>query len=225
MQQDAPAKPLTFGTLNEEIANIITHGIGVGLSIAGLVILVLSSIWVGDIYRLVATSIYGGSLVLLYLASTLYHSVQRAEIKKSVRDGFQRFDQVAIFILIAGTYTPLVLVKLRGEGGWTFLVIVWSLAFIGSVVKAFFINRFTVISVGAYLVMGWMSVFLMDDIARAMGGGAVTWIIAGGAFYSLGVIPFLWQRLPYNHAIWHLFVLGGSVCHYFAVLLYVLPEG
>ena len=214
-----------FGTLNEEIANIITHSIGVGLSIAGLSLMVVLAVLTGDVYRIVSTSIYGGSLVLLYLASTFYHAAQRPEVRESIRDGFQTFDHIAIFILIAGTYTPLVLVKLRGQGGWTILIIVWVLALFGSVVKAFFRNRYTLLSVGAYLTMGWMSVFMMGGVARELGAGAVVWIIAGGICYSLGVIPFMWKRLPYHHAIWHLFVLAGSICHYFAVLFYVVPDG
>lgn len=215
----------SFDTLNEEIANVVTHGIGAGLSMAGLAVLVMLAIWAGDVYRIVSMSIYGASLVLLYLASTFYHSVQRPEIRQSIRDAFQTFDHVAIFILIAGTYTPLVLVKLRGHGGWTILIVVWTLAVVGSIVKAFFRNRYTRLSVGAYMAMGWLSLFLFKGMASEMGVGAIVWILVGGAFYSLGVIPFLWRKLPYNHAIWHLFVMAGSLCHYFAVLFYVLPEG
>jgi hemolysin III len=204
----------------EEIANSITHGVGVGLSIAGLIVLVVLGALYGDAWHVVSFSIYGGSLVLLYLASTLYHSFRKPKLKRA----FRIVDHASIYLLIAGTYTPFMLVSLRGTWGWPLFGVIWGLALLGIGFKIFFINRFVVLSTIVYVLMGWLSVFALEQMLATISAGGVAWLLAGGISYTLGVIFYAWQKLPYNHMIWHLFVLGGSICHYFSILLYVAPR-
>ncbi|MBU0512844.1 MAG: hemolysin III family protein [Chloroflexi bacterium] len=210
---------LRLYTLGEEIAHSITHGIGAGLSIAGLVVLVILAARRGDVYQIVSFSIYGASLIILYLASTLYHSFQRPRLKYV----FKVIDHAAIYLLIAGTYTPFLLVGIRGRLGWTLLVIIWGLAVLGVSFKAFFIQRFERLSVLAYILMGWLSVAMMKELWANIPVGGVIWLAAGGVAYTVGVIFYALKKVPYMHAVWHLFVLGGSLCHYFAILLYLVP--
>ncbi len=210
---------LRLYTLGEEIAHSITHGIGAGLSIVGLVVLVILAARRGDVYQIVSFSIYGASLIILYLASTLYHSFQRPRLKHV----FKIIDHAAIYLLIAGTYTPFLLVGIRGRLGWTLLVIIWGLAVLGVSFKAFFIHRFEKLSVLAYILMGWLSVAMMKELWANIPVGGVIWLAAGGVAYTVGVIFYALRKTPYMHAVWHLFVLGGSLCHYFAVLLYLAP--
>lgn len=209
-------------SLAEEIANAVTHGIGAGLSIAGLVVAVVVAVQRGDRYSVIGASIFGVTLVLLYLASTLFHAFQRETVKVRVRRFFHILDHIGIGFLIAGTYTPFAL-KLRGSGGWTVLIIIWSLAVIVSIIKAFNTGRFNGMTALAYVVMGWMGIFMFRELTANLGMGPVPWLFLGGVAYTMGVVPFLWERLPFNHAIWHLFVIAGSVCHYFAILFHVLP--
>jgi hemolysin III len=206
-------------TLGEEIANAITHGIGALLSIAGLVILVVFASIKGNAWHIVSFSIFGTCLVLLYTASTLYHSFRSARVKKV----FRIMDHAAIFLLIAGTYTPFTLTLLRGAWGWTLFGLVWGMGLAGVVFKVFFVNKFNIISTIIYLLMGWMIIFAANPLMASVPTGGLYWLAAGGAAYSLGTIFYLWEKLPYSHMVWHLFVLGGSVCHFFAVLLYILP--
>jgi hemolysin III len=208
-------------SLIEEIANAITHGIGAALSIVGLIFLVVWAAVEGDTWRIVAVSIYGGTLVFLYLASTLYHAIQHLAIKRV----FHILDHVGIAFLIAGTYTPILLIQMRDFYGWLFFGVIWGLAVIGASIKAFFTARFVRISTATYVAMGWLAILLLKPMLTTMGSSGLIWMVAGGLSYSLGVIPFLWNRLPFNHAIWHLFVIGGSVCHYVAIWQYVLPQG
>lgn len=208
-------------TLAEEIASAITHGIGAALSIAGLTLLVVFAARIEDAWRIASVSIYGGALIFLYLASTLYHAIQHLATKRV----FHILDHVGIFLLIAGTYTPILLIKMRDVHGWIFFGLIWGLAVVGVCVKAFFTGRFVRVSTFAYVAMGWSALFLVKTMIAALGLGGMTWLVAGGLSYSLGVIPFLWERLPFNHAIWHLFVMGGSVCHYVLIWQYVLPLG
>lgn len=208
-------------TLGEEIASAVTHGIGAALSVAGLVLLIIFSARFADGWRIVSVSIYGGALVFLYLASTLYHAIRHLAAKQV----FHILDHVGIFLLIAGTYTPILLIKLRDQQGWIFFGVIWGLALFGACFKAFFTGRFVKVSTFTYVAMGWLSVFLGSAMIGALGMGGMVWLVAGGLSYSLGVIPFLWERLPFNHAIWHLFVIGGSVCHYVVIWQYVLPAG
>ena len=207
-------------TLGEEIAHSITHGIGAGLSIAGLTLLVALAVLYGNVYQIVSFSIYGATLVVLYLASTLYHGFQNPRLKRV----FKVFDHASIYLLIAGTYTPFLLVGLRGRWGWTFLIIIWGLAILGVSFKALFIDRFHKLSVLAYILMGWLSVVMIKELLINISLGGLIWLGVGGVIYMVGVIFYALQKIPYMHVIWHFFVLGGSICHYFAVLLYLAPN-
>jgi hemolysin III len=207
-------------TTAEEIAHGITHGIGAGLSIAGSTALVLLAALYGDLLRTVSFSIYGVTLVLLYLSSTLYHSLQHPRVKRI----FQRVDHAAIYLLIAGTYTPFLLVAVRGSLGWGLLITIWGLALLGVGFKALFIHRFQRASVLGYIGMGWLGVIAFNQLLHAVPLPGLLWLAAGGAAYTIGVIFLAVRRIPFNHAIWHLFVLAGSACHFIAVL-HLLPVG
>ena len=209
-----------FYTTGEEIANSVTHGIGTGLAVAALTLLVVLAAVYGDVWRVVSFSIYGSSLVILYLASTLYHSFQNPKVKHT----FRILDHASIYVLIAGTYTPFALVNMRGPWGWMLFGIVWALALLGIVFKVLFIGRFEVLATAAYVGMGWLVVIAFKQMLIAVPPGGIFWLAMGGVSYTLGVVFYAWQKLPYNHAIWHLFVLGGSICHFFAVLFHVLPQ-
>jgi hemolysin III len=208
-------------SLGEEIANGITHGIGAALSIAGLVILVVLGARYGDAWHIVSFSIYGSTLIILYLASTLYHSIQHPQAKEV----FRIIDHASVYLLIAGTYTPFMLVSLRGAWGWSLFGVIWGLTVLGIGFKIFFINRFKVISTLVYVLMGWLGVIAIKEMIANIETGGLIWLFAGGISYTIGVIFYAWKKLPYNHTIWHLFVLGGSICHFFAILFYVLPSG
>lgn len=203
----------------EEVMNAVTHGIGTLLSVAGLVLLTVLAYLHGDIWHIVSFSIYGTTLVLLYLASTLYHSFTNERIKRI----FKILDHSAIYLLIAGTYTPFTLVPLHGVLGWTVFGVVWGLALIGIVLKVFFAGRFNIISTLCYLGMGWFIVFAIKPLIATVPALGMTWLLVGGLFYTLGSIFYLWKKIPYNHAIWHLFVLAGSISHFIAVFFYILP--
>lgn len=206
--------PLYEYSLKEEIANSITHGIGAGLSVAGLTLLVVLAAIYGDVWRIVSFSIFGSTLVILYLASTLYHSFQNPRVKRVLRV----LDHASIYLLIAGSYTPFLLVSMRGVWGWTMFGVVWGLALIGVTFKVFFIGRYEVLATAAYVLMGWLCVIAFKQMLVSVPPGGVTFLIIGGVVYTVGVIFYAWHKLPYNHAIWHLFVLGGSICHFFAVI-------
>lgn len=203
--------------LGEEIANAVTHGLGLLLSIAGVVALVWLAIVRGTAWHVVSCAIYGSTLVLLYLSSTLYHALSATRAKKL----FRILDHSAIFLLIAGTYTPFLLVSLRTPFGYALLAVVWVLSIGGVVLKSIKVDGYAVISTGAYVLLGWISIFAVRPLAMSLTWAAMGWLVAGGLFYTLGVIFFAWNR-RYAHAVWHVFVLGGSVCHYIAVLVYVV---
>ncbi len=203
----------------EERANRLTHGLGAALSVAGLVVLVVAAVQRGDAWHITSSAIFGATLVLLYSASTVYHSFERA----STRLLLQKFDHAAIFLLIAGTYTPFSLVTLRGPWGWSLFGVVWGLAVVGIVMKFWFAGRFNFISTLIYLGMGWLVMIAIKPLLALLPGAGLAWLLAGGACYSGGTIFYLWEKLPYHHAIWHLFVLGGSVCHWIAIYGSVLP--
>lgn len=203
----------------EEVMNAVTHGIGTVLAIAGLVVLTIFAYWYGTVWHIVSFSIYGTTLVLLYLASTLYHSFTNERIKYI----FKILDHSAIYLLIAGTYTPFMLVPLHGTLGWTIFSLVWGFALIGIVFQIFFVKRFKFIATLCYLLMGWFIVIAIKPLLATLPIFGVIWLIIGGLFYTLGSAFYLWHKLPYNHAIWHLFVLAGSVSHFIAVFFYVLP--
>ena len=210
-KNDPKAPPVSIG---EILANSITHGIGAGLSVAGLVFLIIQAIRHGNTWQLVSYIIFGISLITLYFASTFYHCFANRPIK-----GFlQRLDHTAIFFLIAGTYTPFLLTKLRNGWGWTIFGIIWGLSILGLVLKLGFKNKFEKPSVVLYLAMGWFGAVVFYLTSGTVGNQSLFLLLLGGVFYSVGVIFYRWRSLPFSHAIWHLFVLGGSISHYFSVL-------
>ena len=202
----------------EEIANSVTHGVGLVLSIAGFAVLLALAVLRGTAWDIVACSVYGVSLVCLYAASTLYHVALSPRWKR----GLKVLDHSAIYLLIAGTYTPFLLLNLRGAWGWSLFGVIWGLAFAGILFKLWFVNHFAHVSTGVYVAMGWLVVIAAKPVLAHVPLATLAWLVAGGVLYSLGVVFYAWKRLPYSHAVWHLFVLGGSVCHYFAVLRSVL---
>jgi len=206
-------------SLLEEVFNSITHGIGAMLSIAALVLLIVFSSIYGNAFHVAGSAIFGVTLILLYSSSTLYHGFQKPQLKRV----FQILDHSCIYLLIAGTYTPFLLVTLRGVLGWTMFGVIWFLAILGVLFKIFFVNRFNITSTIAYVLMGWIIIFAIGPLVDSLPSGGIVWLVAGGLAYTLGVVFYAWKRLPFNHAIWHLFVLGGSICHFFAIFFYVLP--
>lgn len=210
----------TAYSLGEEIANSVTHGIGAALGVAALVMLVVLAALQGDPWRVVSFSIYGGTLIVLYLTSTLYHSLQHPRAKAV----FRVMDHATIYLLIAGTYTPFLLVSLRGAWGWTLLGLIWGLALLGIGYQVLSAGRQGTLSVLSYILMGWLCVIALGELLANVPVGGLIWLAIGGVLYTTGVIFYSWQRLPYNHAIWHLFVLGGSIAHFFSMLFYVLPD-
>ncbi|MCE5203915.1 MAG: hemolysin III family protein [Coriobacteriales bacterium] len=211
------ARPYSLG---EEIANAITHGLGVALSVAALTLLVVfAAIW-GNGWHLASAIVYGVTLVVLYLASTLYHSIQHEKARRVLRI----VDHSSIYLLIAGTYTPFTLVTLRDSGGWWLFGIVWGLALAGVVLEAFAIDRPKWMSLPLYIAMGWLVVVAIRPLVANLPSGGVWLLVAGGLAYTLGTVFYILKRVPYMHMVWHLFVLAGSVCHFLAVMLFVLPR-
>jgi hemolysin III len=206
-------------SLGEEIFHSISHGIGVGLSISGLTLLVVLAVLYGTPSQVISFTIYGVTLIILYLASTLYHSFQHPRVKQV----FKKFDHASIYLLIAGTYTPFLVIGIQGTWGWALLVIIWSLALIGISFKTFFIHRFKMVSVLTYILMGWLCIVALNEMLANIPIGGLIWLAAGGIFYTVGVIFYASKRIPYTHAVWHLFVLAGSICHFFAILFYLAP--
>lgn len=205
----------------EEIANSITHGIGIYFGVAALVLLVVFASLYGNAWHIVSCSIYGSTLVLLYTASTLYHSFRHPRVKHV----FRIIDHASIYLLIAGTYTPFTLVPLRGAWGWSLFGVVWGLALCGIIAKVFFIHRFEILTTLLYLVMGWIVVIAAKPMLRIVPTGGIVWLVIGGLAYTIGVIFYAVDRkFSYAHAIWHVFVLVGSICHFFAVMFYVVPH-
>lgn len=212
-------EPRQPGFLSTELANSITHGIGCALSIAGLAVLVALAAVHGTARHVVACSIYGSTLVLLYLASTLYHSIWHEKTKRV----FEIIDHSAIYLLIAGTYTPFTLIALNGGWGWSIFGVIWSLAVAGVVFKAFFTGRFPILSTAIYLGMGWLSLIAVKPLLDNLSAAGFAWLLAGGISYTVGTIFYGWVTLPFHHAIWHLFVMVGSACHFFSVMFMILP--
>lgn len=206
-------------TLGEEIANSITHGIGAILSIIGFFFLMHFTEGQSGSKRITAALIYGASLVILYLASTLYHSIPHYKIKKVMRV----FDHISIYLLIAGSYTPFALLVLDNELGDLILYIVWGAAIAGSIFKIFFTGKFDKLSTLLYIAMGWIAIIAFEPLLNNLPYEGMILLALGGLLYTGGTIFYLWNKLKYNHAIWHLFVLGGSTAHFFSILLYVLP--
>ena len=204
----------------EEIANSVSHGLGVLFGVLALVILLMKAAkYQSDTLTFISMSIYGASVIVLFLASTLYHSIRYLPAKRWLKT----LDHSAIYLLIAGSYTPFLLVGLRTDLAYGLMVVIWVIALLGVIMKMFFMHRFKSFSLMSYLVMGWLSLVVIYQLATHLDISAVIWLVAGGVMYSLGVIFYANDRIPYNHAIWHLFVLAGSMCHFISIYFYVWP--
>jgi len=201
-----------------ERLNSITHLLGSVFALIGLIVLVIRAALAGDPWKIISFSIFGITLVVLYISSALYHSIRGASKKL-----FQKFDHSAIYLLIAGSYTPFTLVTLRGVWGWSLFGVVWGLAVIGILQDVLFAKRKHILSVVIYLMMGWIAMVAIRPLSRALPGAGMILLVAGGLFYTIGIVFYaLDKKFVYSHGIWHLFVLAGSVCHYFTILLYVV---
>ncbi|HHF3067459.1 MULTISPECIES: PAQR family membrane homeostasis protein TrhA [Vibrio diabolicus subgroup] len=204
----------------EELANTITHGIGMIFGIVGLILLLIKAIdQQADTLTLASMAVYGASIIVLFLASTLYHAIPHPNAKRWLKT----FDHCAIYLLIAGSYTPFLLVSLRTPLAFGLMIVIWTIALLGIIMKVAFVYRFKKLSLMTYLVMGWLSLIVIYQLAINLDIGGLTLLAAGGIVYSLGVIFYVTKRIPFNHAIWHGFVLAGCVCHFFAIYYFVEP--
>lgn len=206
-------------SLPEEIASSVTHGLGVLLALGALSVMVVYAALRGTVWHVVSCSVYGATLVILFAASTLYHSLPWPRAKAVMKV----IDHSAIYLLIAGTYTPFLLVPLRGPWGWSLFGVIWGLALLGVVFKVFFAGRFKLFSTLVYVGMGWIVVVAIRPLWQNLPAGGLWWLVAGGVLYTAGTIFYLGRRIPFNHAIWHAFVLAGGLCHFLSVMLYVIP--
>lgn len=227
------APPAASGTSwtresKEELANAVTHGLGAALAVAALVLMVVFASLRGTARHIVGVSIFGATMVLLYVMSTLYHSFRGRRVKLV----FRVLDHASIFLLIAGTYTPFCLATLKGAWGWTLFGLIWGLAAVGITLKSILLSRadhllsrrlWEGVSLAIYLLMGWLIVIAIIPLWKAMPGAGLLWLFGGGLFYTLGAIFYAWPRLPYHHAFWHLAVVGGTGCHFACVLAFVIP--
>lgn len=202
----------------EEIANALTHGLGVVLAIGGGAVLITQAALHAGAREIVGVSVFVGALILLYTASTLYHLARRPDVKSRLKI----LDHCAIFLLIAGTYTPFTMAAMRGGWGWSLFGVTWGLAVVGIGLKLFFTGRFAYLSTATYIGMGWLVVIAFVPLTQAVSPSALGWLLAGGVSYTAGTLFYHNRRLPYSHAIWHLFVLGGSICHFTAVAIQML---
>lgn len=202
----------------EELLNSLTHGVGLILSIAGFAVLLSLAIMRGSAWHIVSCAIYGSSLICLYTASTLYHGIRSRRLKRILRV----CDHSAIYLLIAGTYTPFLLVNLRGSWGWSLLGVIWGLAMAGILFKVWFVEHFSFLSTVVYVLMGWLALVAVKPMLHLVPLTGLLWLLVGGVLYTVGVVFYAWKKVPYNHVIWHGFVLAGSTCHYFAVLCSVI---
>ena len=205
----------------EEMLHSSTHAVGALLSVAGLSWMLYLSIGAADPWRIVASSIYGASLIALFVASTVYHALYASRH----REIFRLLDHCAIYLLIAGTYTPFLLVAMRTNTGWWLFGTVWALATAGIIKKLWFRDRFPKIALASYLVMGWMIVIAAPQMADAIGPDGMAWLVAGGLCYSIGAGFYAANKIPFNHTVWHVLVLGGGICHFLGVVWHVLPTG
>ncbi len=204
--------------LREELANALTHGVGAAAALAGGAVLITLAAIRGDGWQLAGAIVFGVALLLLYIASTLYHAIQHPVAKGRLKV----FDHCAIYLLIAGTYTPFTLVGLRGPTGWWLFGTIWALALAGVVFKLFYTGRFKRLSTLIYIAMGWIVVFAAKPMAQALGPVSLGWLLAGGVAYTLGTVFYMRPQMRWSHAIWHGFVIAGSMCHYTAVMLHLL---
>ena len=206
-------------TLGEEVASSVIHGVGIVLGIAGLGVLTAFASLYGDAWHIVGCSVFGAALIVLYSTSTLYHSIPLPRVKAVLRT----LDHSAIFLLIAGTYTPFLLVNLRGPWGWSLFAVIWGLALSGIALRVARGRRSTLLSLGLYIGMGWAVLVAIKPLLNSVAPGGLLLLLSGGLAYTSGVAFYVWKRLPYHHAIWHGFVLAGSILHFFAILFYVIP--
>lgn len=209
---------VSYYPAGEERLNILSHGFGAVMAIPATVFLILRAVYGGTAWDIVSFSVYGASLFTLYLASTLYH----ASRKESLRKKLNIFDHAAIYVLIAGTYTPFALGPLRGAWGWTIFGLTWGLTFVGVGIKLFFTGRFRLISTISYVLMGWIALIAIKPLIEQVNTQALLWMLFGGVFYTVGAILYQVKKLPYNHGIFHLFVLAGSACHFVAIYQHLL---
>lgn len=207
-------------SLIEEIANAVTHGIGAGLAIAALVILIVEAASGGSALAILAVILYGLTLFVLFLSSTLYHSIPH----RGTREVTLTLDHCGIFLLIAGTYTPITIISLSGWQGWLLFGLIWGLALVGIAIRLFWIKDQHPVFIVLYVAMGWMGFIWSKSLGAALGVPGVNLILIGGLFYTAGLIFFSWRRLPFNHMLWHLSVLAGSIFHFFAMVYYVVPK-
>lgn len=220
MKDMTAAVALPRYSLGEEIANAVTHGLGLLLAIAGVAVLSTFAALHGGAGHVVAGAVFGSALVACYTTSTLYHAIPRQRVRQLLR----ALDHSAIFLLIAGTYTPFMLVSLGGTLGWIMLAVIWTLAAVGIAARLVLKGRRHNLVVACYVAMGWIVVFVFKPLVASLPAGGLTLLLAGGIAYTVGVIFYKWRSLPYSHAVWHGFVLAGSALHFFAVLLYVVPR-
>ncbi|WP_207388466.1 hemolysin III family protein [Gramella sp. KN1008] len=212
-------KPKYYHPIEEKL-NVISHGIGFGLSILALVLLILRANQLGETQHLVSFTIFGGSMVLLYAASTFYHSAKTHRLRMRLNI----MDHASIYILIAGTYTPFALVTLQGPLGWTIFGVIWGMALTGVILKLFYTGRYQLLSTIMYVVMGWIIVLAIKPLIDNFSGPGLWWLFGGGISYTVGAILFMQHRIPYNHAIFHIFVLLGTFSHFISIYFYVLPD-
>lgn len=206
-------------TLGEDLANAISHGIGACLSVAALVLCVVQAARHGTAAGVVGASIYGATLIVLYTMSTLYHAITNQSARKVLRV----FDHVSIYLLIAGTYTPITLVTIRGAMGWVIFGVVWGMAALGIVLNSVSIEKFKKFSIVSYIMIGWAVVIGMRQVIENMPKNGLVFLVIGGVLYTVGIIFYALKKVKYMHSVWHLFVLAGSIMHFFCVYLYVLP--
>ncbi|SER00073.1 hemolysin III [Piscibacillus halophilus] len=205
-------------TRKEEAVNAFTHGLGALLSIAGLVILIIFSSIHGTVWHVVSVTVYGVTMLIMYLSSTIVHALKDGRAK----DIFLFIDHSSIYLFIAGTYTPILLVLLRGPIGWTLFGVIWGVSILGIIFKIFFVKRFMVVSTLIYIFLGWFIVFVWNPLAQEMAVRGLIFLVIGGILYSVGSIFYMWRGFPYHHAVWHLFVVAGSAFHFFAILFYIV---
>ena len=211
-------KPVSSESSAERLFNSITHGIGFVLSVVALILMVVYASYNSDAWSIVGVSIFGTTLILLYMSSTLYHAFPKGRLKQI----FQLLDQSFIYLLIAGTYTPVLLITLRNPLGWTVFGLVWAMAIGGITHRIFFFDKLKFLTLVSYITMGWLSLIVFKSILKAAPTELVVWLLIGGVFYTGGLIFYRWERLPFNHAIWHLFVLGGRFSHFMGIYLYLV---
>jgi hemolysin III len=210
----------TVDSPREELFNALTHGLGATAALAGGAVLITLAALFGDGWQLGASIVFGVTLLLLYVASTLYHAVQHPVVKGRLKV----FDHCAIYLLIAGTYTPFTLIGLRDTVGWWLFGTIWALAVFGVIFKLFYTGRFELLSTLVYIAMGWLIIVAAKPTMQALDGWTFGWLMAGGVFYTLGTVFYHRPSMRYSHAVWHMFVIGGSVCHYIAVMAQVLEK-